>query len=47
MTVLFLRNQPTEDWMAKHFVFVWRLGEERIGDGAGWVRKAGQVRSSC
>lgn len=40
-------REPTEDWVAQHLVFVWRLAEERVGDGTGWVREAGQVRSSC
>lgn len=39
--------EPTEDWVAQHFVFMWRLAEERVGDGARRVREAGQVRSSC
>lgn len=39
-------GEPTEDWVAQHFVFMW-LAEERVRDGAGWVREAGQVRSSC
>lgn len=37
----------TEDWVAQHLVFMWRLAEERVGDGARWVREAGQVRSGC
>lgn len=35
----------TEDWVAQHLVFMRRLPEERVGDGAGRVREAGQVRS--
>lgn len=39
-------RELTEDWVAQHLMFM-RLAEERVGDGAGRVREAGQVRSSC
>lgn len=42
-----IARKHTEDWVAQHLVFVWWLAEERIGDGAGWVREAGKVGSSC
>lgn len=42
-----LDREPTEDWVAQHFVFVWWLAKERVRDSAGRVREAGQVRSSC
>lgn len=43
-----VRNlKPTEDWVAQHLMFVWRLAQERVGDGAGRVREAGEVRSCC
>lgn len=49
--LLFMRDgfgrKPTKDWVAQHLMFVWRLAEERVGDGAGRVREAGQVWSSC
>lgn len=40
-------REPTEDWVAQHLVFMRRLAEERVGDSAGRVREAGQVRSCC
>lgn len=40
-------GEPTEDWVAQHLVFMRRLAEERVGDGAGRVREASQVRSCC
>lgn len=36
----------TEDWVAQHLVLVWRLAQERVGDGTGWVGEARQVGSS-
>ena len=38
-------RELTEDWVAQHLVFM-RLAEERVGDSAGRVWEAGQVRSS-
>lgn len=38
---------PTEDWVAQHLVFVRRLAQQGVGDGAVGVREAGQVRSGC
>lgn len=40
-------REPTEDWVAQHLVFMRRLAEERVGDGAVRVREASQVRSCC
>lgn len=40
-------DAPTEDWVAQHFVFVWRLAQQGVGDGAVGVREAGQVGSGC
>lgn len=37
----------TEDRVAQHLVFVRRLAQERVGDGAGRVGEARQVRSGC
>lgn len=49
--LLLMRNgigrEPTEDWVAQHLVFMRRLAEERVGDGAGRVRETGQVWSGC
>lgn len=38
-------DAPTEDGVAQHFVFVRRLAQQGVGDGAVGVREAGQVRS--
>lgn len=38
---------PTEDWVTQHLVFVRRLAQQGVGDGAVGVREAGQVWSGC
>lgn len=39
--------RSTEDRVAQHLMLVWRLAQERVGDGAGRVGEARQVGSGC